>query len=92
MKQETIDPFNKPKHLIHVLRTEGETLELSPDDKGFDLLVKRLVEVGVSGDLVQSEEFIMHLCKSFEAEGVLCVRHSEEHTCVALSKPETTTL
>ena len=87
-----IDPFNKPQHLIKVLRTEGDTVRITPDEAGLDLLIERLIDIGVDLDLVTNNEFLMHLTESFEARGILCVLHSDSNTCVAISKPETTTL
>ena len=92
MKPHTIDPFAKPAHLIQLLKEEGEVIDLSVDQAGFDTLLKRLISIGIDGELAHNPEFIMHLCESFEAGGVLCSRNTDDNTLVAISKPEVTSL
>tara|TARA_Y100001970_G_scaffold237419_1_gene297896 strand:+ start:170 stop:448 length:279 start_codon:yes stop_codon:yes gene_type:complete len=92
MKPHTIDPFAKPSHLIQLLKEEGEVIDLTVDQAGFDTLLKRLIAIGIDEELVHNNEFIMHLCESFEAGGVLCSRNTDDNTIVAISKPEVTSL
>tara|TARA_B100001094_G_C18179888_1_gene800253 strand:+ start:721 stop:999 length:279 start_codon:yes stop_codon:yes gene_type:complete len=92
MKPHIIDPFGKPDHLIQLLKEEGEVTNLSVDQAGFDTLLERLLAIGIDGELANNNEFIMHVCESFEAGGVLCSRNTDDKTIVAISKPEATSL